>query len=73
MPINPIPEARTRSRNGLSADIVTAAVAEAADTFRFQPEVYAAMQRNAMRKRLGWDQAAMGYEALYRLARSRLI
>ena len=55
----------------LTAPVLVGAVAEAAETFRSRPEVYRAMQHNGMRKRMGWDQAAMAYEALYRLALRR--
>lgn len=55
----------------LSAAALATSIVHAADTFRHRAEHFRAMQLNGMRKRLGWDQAATHYEALYRLAISR--
>ena len=52
----------------LSVRSLAAAVAWAADVYRMRTNQYAAMQRTAMNKKMGWDQAAARYEALYRLA-----
>jgi starch synthase len=55
----------------LSPRSLTAAVAWAVDCHRDRPEHFRAMQRTSMQKRMGWDQAAAQYEALYRLALRR--
>ena len=52
----------------LSVRSLAAAVAWAADVYRMRTNQYAAMQRTAMNKKMGWDQAAARYEALNRLA-----
>lgn len=55
----------------LSARALAATIVHAADTYQHRREHFRAMQLNGMRKRLGWDQAATHYEALYRMAISR--
>jgi starch synthase len=52
----------------LSGDALAMTVAYGADVYRERPEEFRAMQRAAMRKKMGWDRAAAHYEALYRLA-----
>ena len=52
----------------LTGEALAAAVAYAADTYRLAPAHFRQMQRSAMGKRMGWDQVAVQYEALYRLA-----
>ncbi len=57
----------------LSAAALSGAVVHAIDSYRQRPAAYRSIQQNGMRKRLGWDQAASAYEALYRLAMSRAL
>jgi starch synthase len=56
----------------LSGQALAEAIAHAADTYRQRPEHFSNMQRTAMHKRMGWDQAASQYEALYRMALSSM-
>ena len=55
----------------LSGRALALAVAWAVDCYRFRPDQFAAMQRFAMRKRMGWARSAAQYDALYRLAVAR--
>jgi starch synthase len=52
----------------LSPSALANTIAYACHVYREQPRDFAAMQRFAMRKPMGWDRAASQYEALYRLA-----
>jgi len=49
----------------LSVDALVGTVRWAVDTYRNRPEDFVAMQRRAMRKHFGWDEAAAKYGALY--------
>lgn len=52
----------------LNTDSLVATVRWAVDTYRGQPQHFAAMQRRAMRKRFGWDVAARRYGQVYEWA-----
>ncbi|MCL2451159.1 MAG: glycogen synthase, partial [Polyangiaceae bacterium] len=52
----------------LDVDSLVATVAWAIDTYRRRPEHFVAMQRRAMRKRVGWDVAARQYADVYAYA-----
>jgi starch synthase len=49
----------------LSADALVGTVQWAVDTYRKRPDHFRAMQRRAMRKHFGWDQAARQYADVY--------
>ena len=55
----------------LSSDALATAMAWAIHVYRARPTQFRTMQERAMRKRMGWDQAARQYEAIYRMAMGR--
>jgi starch synthase len=55
----------------LSPTGLARAITHAAAVLHHRPHHYRAIQASGMRKRMGWDQAAAQYEALYRLAMRR--
>jgi starch synthase len=55
----------------LSSDALATTVAWAIHVYRTRPAQFRMMQEQSMRKRMGWDQAARQYEAIYRLAMGR--
>ncbi|MEM9696225.1 MAG: glycogen/starch synthase [Myxococcota bacterium] len=56
----------------LSGEALARTAMEAVGVFRHDPVRHRAMQKTAMTKRMGWNQAASQYEALYRLALRRV-
>jgi starch synthase len=55
----------------LTSDALVAAVQQATRIYHLDTDGFRDMQRLAMRKRMGWDRAAMQYDALYRLTLSK--